>query len=65
MILQIPLLQLNLGGVYYSAKIMKVQQNHSKSCFIKTRLGKRTLQYAWSLFQKGKTAGAVAVMKNV
>lgn len=61
-----PLLQLNLGGVYYGAKNYEGStKSFERAVSLKPDWANAHYNYAWSLFQEGKTAGAVAVMKNV
>lgn len=61
-----PLLHLNLGGVYYGAKNYEGSTKaFERAVSLKPDWANAHYNYAWSLFQEGKTAGAVAVMKNV
>ncbi len=61
-----PLLHLNLGGVYYGAKNYEGStKSFERAVSLKPDWANAHYNYAWSLFQEGKTAAAVSVMQNV
>ena len=61
-----PLLHLNLGGVFYGAKNYEGStMAFERAVSLKPDWANAHYNYAWSLFQQGKTAQAVAVMQNV
>lgn len=61
-----PLLHLNLGGVFYGAKNYEGStKSFERAVSLKPDWANAHYNYAWSLFQEGKTAPAVAVMQNV
>lgn len=61
-----PLLHLNLGGVYYGAKNYQASTlSFERAVALKPDWANAHYNYAWSLFQEGKTQQAVAVMQNV